>query len=93
MTMSLLSSPLQSCVGAESGQRANMRALVLSLILTSSSASVAAGQGEGDEWDLALCEGRGNHWRNNQHNYLYSGLLGQVESPHWFSLYIYQGTS
>ena len=53
-----------------------MPAIFLSLILAST--SLAASLGGGNEWDLTLCKERGNHWRNNQHNYLYSGLLGQV---------------
>ena len=62
-----------------------MRAIFLSLILAST--SVAAGLGGGNtEWDLDLCKERGKHWRNNQHNYIYSGLLGQVECPHLISV-------
>ena len=63
-----------------------MPAIFLSLILAS--ISLVASLGGGNEWDLTLCKERGIHWRNNQHNYLYSGLLGQVECPDKFSVFI-----
>lgn len=31
---------------------------------------------EEQEYDLQLCRERPSHWRNNQHDYLFSGLLG-----------------
>ena len=34
---------------------------------------------ESEEFDVSQCKQRGSHWRNNQHNYLYSGLLDKVK--------------
>ena len=34
---------------------------------------------ESEEFDLSQCKQRESHWRNNQHNYLYSGLLDKVK--------------
>ena len=36
---------------------------------------------ESEEFDLSQCKQRESHWRNNQHNYLYSGLLDKVNFP------------
>ena len=47
-------------------------------------ASVAADV-ESDEFEVELCEHRGSHWRNNQHNYIFSGLLEQVRADRWRS--------
>merc|ERR1712059_6657 len=35
------------------------------------------GFGEEPEYDLELCKARPSHWRNNQHDYVFSGLLGR----------------
>ena len=64
------------------GLCSDLRILVLLLGLLM--ASVAADV-ESDEFEVELCEHRGSHWRNNQHNYIFSGLLEQVRADRWRS--------
>ena len=35
------------------------------------------GQEQEQEFDLELCRNRGSHWRSNQHDYIFSGILEQ----------------
>jgi len=32
---------------------------------------------QGQEFDLELCKNRESHWRSNQHDYIFSGILDQ----------------